>query len=186
MIAQPPAPRVRLPLAVAALLGACVLLLSAGCTTPTVAKEPPAPGPLLVVSIPHLERVDVSKCKGSVSAINTVLSDRADLYARSLTNSSVWYGEGLSMEPLLEPGSWLVTRVTPFAELNPGMVVLYTSTSGHPVAHALIRQTAHGWLVAGVNNKRLDPEFVTSENCMGVIVGAFTSATKPAGLIATP
>ena len=186
MITQPPSPRVRLQLAAAAFLATCALLLSTGCTNPTVAKEPPAPSPLLVVSIPHLERVDVSHCKGSVTAINTVLSDRADLYARSLTNSSVWYGEGLSMEPLLEPGSWLVTRLLPFSELNPGMVVLYTSTSGHPVAHALIRQTSHGWLVAGVNNRQLDSEYVTSENCMGVIVGAFTSATKPAGLIVAP
>lgn len=151
-------------LAASALLaGGCAGLTESGSTA-------------LVVSVPHVERLDVSSCKGRPADINRVLSARAESFAQMIDRGSVWYGEGLSMEPLLEPGSWIVTRPQPYDQLQPGMVVLYTPSSGRPVAHALIRRTPEGWLAAGVNNRGVDREFVTSTNLAGVIAAAFTPA----------
>lgn len=160
---------------------ACVLLTAAGCTGPSSARKAPVPaGTPLLITVPHLERLDVSRCNGDPAAINTLLSERASVFARALAGSDVWYGDGLSMEPILSPGSWLVTQPTPFSDLKPGMIVLYNSTAGRPVVHALIRQTAGGWLVAGINNPRADSELVTAANCAGVIVGVFSRAPSPA------
>lgn len=143
--------------------------LTAGCTTRPVAKPKS-----LVISVPHLERLDVSSCRGDPAEINQLLSQRAESFAKTLDNGSVWYGEGLSMDPLLEPGSWIVTHPRGFDELKPGMVVLYTTATGRPVAHALYRRTSRGWLAVGVNNRRIDPELVTSTNLAGVIAAVFT------------
>jgi hypothetical protein len=142
--------------------------LSAGCSAP-----PPSKPDRLVVSVPHLERMDVSSCHGDPTEINLLLSQRAESFAKTVDHGSVWYGEGLSMEPVLEPGSWIVTHPHPFEELKPGMVVLYTTTEGRPVAHALVRRTSRGWLVVGVNNRRVDPELVTATNIAGVIAAVF-------------
>ena len=128
----------------------------------------------LVVSVPHLEHMDVSSCRGDRIEINQLLSARAESFAKTIDKGSIWYGEGLSMEPLLKPGSWIVTHPHAFDELKPGMVVLYTTTQGRPVAHALFRRTSRGWLAIGVNNRRVDSELVTSTNFAGVIAAVFT------------
>ena len=157
------------------------LALLTGCTSrlaPSSAatQRPASSGDTLLVTVPHIEHLDVSFCEGSPVAINRVLSTRAESFARMIEHGSVWYGDGLSMEPLLKPGSWIVTRPHPYTELEPGMVDLYTASSGRPVAHALIRRTSRGWLAAGVNNRRADRDLVTSTNLAGVITAVFTAA----------
>lgn len=150
----------------------CCLAALSGCASPQGAAGNESSSSL-TVSVPHGEKVDVSSCRGNAAAINLLLSARAEAFADMIGNGSVWYGEGLSMEPLLQPGSWLVTKPEPFENLKPGMVVLYTTSEGKPVAHALLRRTSGGWLVAGVNNRRVDPERVTPSNFAGVIAAVF-------------
>jgi hypothetical protein len=132
-----------------------------------------------VATIPHSERLDISALGDDSFAINRLLSARAESYAKMIGSKSVWYGDGLSMEPLIQPGSWIVTRPHPYQDLQPGMIVLYTPSYGRPVAHALIRRTPHGWLAAGVNNKSIDRELVTSANLAGVLAAVFSPATSP-------
>ncbi|CAM2936585.1 S24/S26 family peptidase [Rariglobus hedericola] len=148
--------------------------MTGGCSTGTTASQTSETN--FVVSVPHIERMDVSICKGDNTAINRLLSGRAESFAKKIDHGSVWYGEGLSMEPLLEPGSWIVTRPHPYTKLRPGMVVLYTTTAGRQVVHALVRRTSEGWVAVGVNNDETDLEFVTSTNFAGVIAGVFTPA----------
>ncbi|MET0261590.1 MAG: S24/S26 family peptidase [Rariglobus sp.] len=154
-------------------LGVILLLLAAsGCSSPTVARRPD----VIPVTVPHLERIDVSAYEGKQAAINRALAMRAEGFAKMVEQGSVWYGDGSSMEPVLEAGSWIVTKPHPFTELKPGMIVLYTTSSGRPVAHVLVRRTTSGWLAAGVNNRTVDREVVTPSNLAGVIAGVFTPA----------
>lgn len=153
-------------LAALALSGA----LAGGC----VSRQAGRTADVLAVSIPFVEQLDVSDCEGDATAINLRLSARAEDYARPFANASVWYGDGLSMSPLLEPGSWVVIRPWAYEELKPGMIVLYTNNSGRRIAHALVRKTPHGWLAAGVNNRSPDRELVTPLNIAGVLAAAFT------------
>lgn len=164
----------RSPLALSA--AACLLpaLLGGGCAS----APAPAARTALTVTVPHVERLDVSECMGSPAAINHLLSTRAESFAQLIDHGSVWYGEGGSMEPLLEPGSWIVTKPHPYTDLQPGMVVLYASASGRPIVHALVRRTSRGWIAAGVNNRSADREFVTPTNLAGVIAGVFVPAAN--------
>ena len=150
-------------------------LAAGGCASRT-APPPAGSRDTLTVTVPHLERLDVRGFNGHVADINRLLSARAETFAQKIERGSVWYGEGLSMEPLLAPGSWIVIRPHPYADLQPGMVVLYTTANGRPVVHALIRRTSRGWLAAGVNNRAPDREFVTPANLAGVIAAVFTPA----------
>ena len=155
-------------------LSVFLAVLLTGCASRTPRAENS-----LVVTVPRVERIDVRSLNGNKTAINRLLCARAESYATFIGSKHVWYGDGLSMEPLIAPGSWLVTRTCPFDELQPGMVVLYTTTSGRSVAHALVRRTGRGWIAAGVNNTALDRELVTPSNLAGVIAAVFTPL--PAG-----
>jgi hypothetical protein len=158
----------RFPFFSVKVLGWGCVLLCAGCQSrPTVKSIP------VVVTVPHFEHMDVSSCQGRIEDINLLLSTRAEAFAKTIENGNVWYGDGLSMEPILKPGSWLVTHPQAFRDLEPGMLVLYTSSVGRPVAHALLRRTSRGWIVAGINNRRVDADLVTSDNLAGVITAVF-------------
>jgi hypothetical protein len=67
----------------------------------------------------------------------------------------------------------------PFAELQPGNVVLYTNDDGLLVVHALIRLMDGGWVAAGVNNGSADRTLVTSGNCAGMVIAVFTPVNGP-------
>ncbi len=151
-------------------LSVFLAVLLTGCASRT-----PRADNTLVVTVPRVERIDVRSLDGNKTAINRLLSARAESYAAFIGCKNVWYGDGLSMEPLIAPGSWIVTRTCPFDELQPGMVVLYTNTSGRSIAHALVRRTGRGWIAAGVNNTSIDPELVTPSNLAGVITAVFTA-----------
>ncbi len=88
--------------------------------------------------------------------------------------AQVWRGQGLSMEPLIPPDAWIVSEELPFEDLKVGQVVLYHSSSGRRVAHALVKNTCQGWITVGVNNEHgIDDTRVTDYNYLGVITAAF-------------
>lgn len=78
------------------------------------------------------------------------------------------------MEPLIPPDAWIVSEELPFEDLKVGQVVLYHSSSGRRVAHALVKNTCQGWITVGVNNEHgIDDTRVTDYNYLGVITAAF-------------
>jgi len=82
-------------------------------------------------------------------------------------------GKGQSMAPLYGSNSYVVIDEIDFYDLEPGMVVVYRNSSGHNVAHQLVRRDGFTWIVEGINNRRIDGERVTPENLIGVVYASF-------------
>ncbi|MDB4473922.1 hypothetical protein N9023_02850 [Opitutaceae bacterium] len=139
-------------------------LFGTGCQSP------------LTVTVPHIERFQLSNPDASPLEIDRALSERAEIYARTRPYTQVWHGHGLSMEPLLPPEAWIVSETLPFEQLERGQVVLFNRSPGHRVAHALLKKTGQGWITVGVNNERVDHYTrVTRRNYLGVITAAFVA-----------
>lgn len=138
--------------------------LSSGCQSNTI-----------TVTVPRIERFQLSNPDASRFEIDRALSNRAEAYARTRPYSAqVWRGHGLSMEPLIPPYAWIVSEELPFEELKVGQVVLYHNGSGRRVAHALVKKMRDGWITVGVNNEHgIDDTRVTPYNYLGVITAAF-------------
>lgn len=111
---------------------------------------------------------------------------RAAEVARQNPGTFVILGTGESMEPLYSPGTLLVLRQIPYAELKRGQTVLYRSQDRKIVAHVLVAKARDGWRVQGLNNRIHDMEPVQAGNLVGVVVAAFKPAgTRPAMSLAT-
>ena len=148
------------------LLAAILLVagMSSGCPSNTI-----------TVTVPRIERYQLSDPEAPRFKIDRALSERAEAYARTRPHAAeVWRGHGLSMEPLIPPNAWIVSERLSYETLEPGQVVLYHSSSGRRVAHALVKNTRQGWITIGVNNEQnIDHTRVTYSNYIGVITAAF-------------
>jgi hypothetical protein len=100
---------------------------------------------------------------------------QAEAIANTIPGAQAFWGVGSSMEPLYAPETAIVVSQVKFSELKKGMTVLYMSRSGRMVAHALTGDVPKGWIAQGINNDREDNDLVTSENLIGVIVGAYSA-----------
>jgi len=88
-------------------------------------------------------------------------------------------GSGDSMLPLYKDHTVIITMRMPISSLQPGMTVVFVGDRGFPVAHALVRKTAEGWIAMGVGNPECDSRRVRDDNYMGVVVKAFEPASSP-------
>ncbi len=77
------------------------------------------------------------------------------------------------MLPLYEPGTILVLRQLPFAQLKRGQTVLYRNQENKIVAHVLVARTRDGWRAQGLNNRQHDMEPVHEDNLVGVVIAAY-------------
>jgi signal peptidase I len=79
--------------------------------------------------------------------------------------------KGESMEPQINNNTLLLLASATYAELRPGMTVVYRDASGDLVAHRVIEQTPDGWVSKGLNNGSVDPQKVTAQNLQGIVFG---------------
>lgn len=130
----------------------------------------------LTVTVPHIERFQLSDPNPPQLQIDRALSERAEAFARTKKYAQAWRGLGLSMEPLIPPDAWIVTETHPYETLERGQVVLFNRSPGRRVAHALLKKTGEGWITVGVNNEHIDHYTrVTRRNYLGVVTAAFVA-----------
>lgn len=98
--------------------------------------------------------------------------------AENTPGAFVLVGTGQSMQPLYSPGTILVLRQLPYAELKRGQTALYRSKDRKIVAHVLVAKARDGWRVQGLNNRIHDMEPVQSDNLVGVVVAAFKPVAR--------
>ena len=103
----------------------------------------------------------------------------AEAAASHLAGAQAFIGAGESMEPIYASGTAIVVTPCDFAQLRPGMSVVYVNAEGRGVAHALVEATRSGWVAQGANNLAPDADLVTARNFVGVITQAFASADTP-------
>lgn len=82
------------------------------------------------------------------------------------------------MEPAYCPGTVLVVHPTSLFMLKTGMAVVYRNREGRHVAHVIVAETNHGWVVQGLGNPEPDDECVTAANLVGVVRCAFVPDTR--------
>jgi signal peptidase I len=100
----------------------------------------------------------------------------AETLAATMPKAQALWGIGRSMEPLYAPNTAVVVQEINYDDIKKGMTVVYIKSNGRRVAHSVIGETRGGFIVQGVNNDVEDPELVTPDNFVGVIVQAFASA----------
>lgn len=133
--------------------GGCTSTLSSGRSLETIVGFAPAP---VLVQKGH-----------ELSA--------ADEAAAHTTGAQAFIGAGDSMQPIYASGTAIVVTPVDFAQLRPGMSVVYVNAEGRGVAHALVESTREGWVAQGVNNPEPDRDLVTATNLVGVITQAYAS-----------
>jgi hypothetical protein len=82
-------------------------------------------------------------------------------------------GAGSSMQPVYGDNTMLVISPIDYDQLRAGMTVAYVNQRGVRVVHRLVGKVAKGWRVMGLNNDRVDDDFVTRKNLLGVIYASF-------------
>ncbi|WP_309383861.1 hypothetical protein [Cerasicoccus frondis] len=82
-------------------------------------------------------------------------------------------GGGTSMAPLYGDNVYFVIEPIEFDELQPGMLVAYDSINGQRIVHQLVSKEGDYWSVKGINNPHEDSDYVTRQNLIGVVYGAF-------------
>lgn len=95
------------------------------------------------------------------------------------SNWMVAQGAGDSMAPYYDNNTLLLIDKTPFTELQPGMIAVYSDEEGQIVGHSLTQQTNEGWTAQGYNNSSADPALVTQDNLIGIIFGTLKFAGSP-------
>ena len=103
---------------------------------------------------------------------------QASTLAENTPAAFVLVGSGESMDPLYRPGTILVLRQLPYAELKRGQTALYRSKQHKVVAHLLVAKARDGWRAQGLNNRIHDMEPVCADNLIGVVIAAFQPATS--------
>jgi signal peptidase I len=99
----------------------------------------------------------------------------ADEAAAELTGAQTFWGIGQSMQPLYAPNTAIVVQPIAYKEIKKGMTLVYTKRNGHVVAHSVVGEDAHGYVVQGVNNDQADRESVNERNLIGVVVAAYAT-----------
>jgi hypothetical protein len=82
-------------------------------------------------------------------------------------------GAGSSMQPVYGDNTMLVISPIDYDQLRAGMTVAYVNRRGVRVVHRLVEKVAKGWRVRGLNNDRVDDDFVTRKNLLGVVYASF-------------
>lgn len=100
----------------------------------------------------------------------------ADQAAAGMAGAQTFWGIGESMQPLYAPNTAIVVRPIAYKDIKKGMTLVYTKRNGHVVAHSVIGEDAHGYVVQGVNNDQADRESVNERNLIGVVVAAYASS----------
>lgn len=77
------------------------------------------------------------------------------------------------MQPLYGPNSYLLIEPIDYRQLKPGMIVAYRDLGGRRVVHRLVSREGDYWTVEGINNAHPDADYVTADNLIGVVYGAF-------------
>jgi hypothetical protein len=103
----------------------------------------------------------------------------AEAAAAQITGAQAFLGAGESMEPIFASRTAIVVTPVDFAQLRPGMSVVYVNQDGRGVAHTLIKKTRSGWMAQGVNNPDRDEDLVTAQNLVGAITQAFAASDTP-------
>ncbi len=134
--------------------GGCTSTLSSGRSLETIVGF--APAPVLVQQGQELRAADEA--------------------AAHTTGAQAFIGAGESMQPVYASGTAIVVTPVDFAQLRPGMSVVYVNSEGRGVAHALVESTREGWVVQGVNNPEPDSDLVTATNLVGVVTQAYASS----------
>ena len=121
-----------------------------------------------------------------VTELTAAWQQASDL-AEHTSQAFVLVGSGQSMRPLYEPGTILVLRQIPYAQLKYGQTVLYRNRQGKVVAHVLVAHVLvargrDGWRVQGLNNRKHDMEPLRPENFVGVVIAAY-QPTAPRPLV---
>jgi hypothetical protein len=135
-------------------LGGCSTTLSSGRSLETIVAL--APAPVLVQKGQELRAADEA--------------------ASHTTGAQAFIGAGDSMQPVYASGTAIVVTPCDFAQLRPGMSVVYLNAEGRGIAHSLVESTRDGWVVQGVNNSEPDSDLVTAKNLVGVITQAYASS----------
>jgi len=65
----------------------------------------------------------------------------------------------------------LIIKPVPFDELEEGMIVAYRDKDANRIVHQLVLKVNESGVAKGWNNKKVDNEFVTENNLIGVIWG---------------
>lgn len=126
-----------------------------------------------------LRGIYVGESPRPVAAKLTESWQRASRLSEQTDQSFVLVGTGSSMQPLYDPGTIMVLRQVPFAQLKRGQTVLYRNRQNKIVAHVLIARTRDGWRVQGLNNPVHDMEPIRQENFVGVVIAAYSPTDRP-------
>lgn len=110
---------------------------------------------------------------------NGTAARMAHEYVAAHPGAQIAFGLGDSMLPLYKDGTMIVVEHRPLSQLKAGMTIVYKSSAGWPVAHALVQEVQGGWVTQGLNNPEPDGELVTDENYVGVVVKAYGLASNP-------
>lgn len=100
----------------------------------------------------------------------------ADQAAATMAGAQTFWGIGESMQPLYAPNTAIVVRPIAYKDIKKGMTLVYTKRNGHVVAHSVVGEDAHGYVVQGVNNDQADRESVNERNLIGVVVAAYAAS----------
>jgi signal peptidase I len=143
----------------------------------------------LLASLALFTATSLTAAENPVSGVSleTALTD-AHLLAARKPGLTVLRVEGDSMLPYFGTGAVLVVKFVSAAQLQPGMVVVYTNRFNETVAHRVVSADATGCTVQGYNNAAPDSTRVTAENLQGVVYATFHSAANAtaASLAGTP
>ncbi len=127
---------------------------------------------LLLIGIPSSHAAENPQ---TAVTFETALAD-AHRLAAAKPGLAVVRVEGQSMLPFFGNGAVLVLRQMPAAQLQPGMLVVYTNHAGENVAHRIVAADGAGWIVQGYNNDQADSTRVTDANLHGVVYATFHAA----------
>ena len=132
---------------------------------------------LLVAGLAFLAATSVFAADNPCTNVpmDTALADARLLAARK-PGFTVVRVQGVSMLPYFGDGAVLVVKPVAVAQLQPGMVVVYTNQFNETVAHRVVSADATGCTVQGYNNDRVDSTHVTPANLQGVVYATFHSA----------
>lgn len=122
---------------------------------------------------PWIRGVFTGRSPRAVALVETEAWQHANTVAERTPDSFVLVGSGRSMHPLYAPGTILVLQQFPYELLERGQTVLYRNQAHKIVAHVLVAKARDGWRVAGLNNPQHDPEPVSPDNLVGVVIAAY-------------
>ena len=149
--------------AVLSVLALLALLAGGGCTTQVGA----------ILTTPNLAVVSPSLSPVAEEVDARTAWHLAEDYAQHHPGCDVLVGSGDSMLPFYHDKTILVVAALPMADLRSGMTVIFTGTSGWPVAHLLVEKTSRGWRTMGLGNLEADESTVRPDNYIGTVVRAF-------------